>query len=101
MSGEPELAESGAEFEVTIPRTPPRAIRGRRSPAPTGGAMKSILDPSFRYVPSASTDLRKTFSRVRRELQRAAAQSARADAVAATSPHFIAFNRSKDTATAR
>jgi hypothetical protein len=29
--------------------------------------MKSILDRSFRYVPSAHTDLRKTFARVRRE----------------------------------
>jgi hypothetical protein len=33
--------------------------------------MKSILDPSFRYVPSTQTDLRKTFARVRRELARA------------------------------
>ncbi|HEX8009899.1 MAG TPA: hypothetical protein VF814_03035 [Casimicrobiaceae bacterium] len=31
--------------------------------------MKSILDPSFRYVPSVETDLRKTFARVRRELR--------------------------------
>ena len=29
--------------------------------------MKSILDPSFRYVPSHATDLRKTFERIRRE----------------------------------
>jgi hypothetical protein len=29
--------------------------------------MKSILDPRFRYVPSCSTDLRKTFERVRLE----------------------------------
>lgn len=29
--------------------------------------MKSILDPSFRYVSSIHTDLRKTFARVRRE----------------------------------
>jgi len=29
--------------------------------------MKSILDPSFRYTPSAGTDLKKTFARVRRE----------------------------------
>lgn len=32
-----------------------------------GRLMKSILDPSFHYVPSASTDLRKTFARIRRE----------------------------------
>ena len=37
--------------------------------------MKSILDPSFRYVPSGQTDLRKTFARVRRELRLAAAPS--------------------------
>ena len=35
--------------------------------------MKSILDPTFRYVPSASTDLRKTFSRIRREMKAGAA----------------------------
>lgn len=29
--------------------------------------MKSILDPTFRYVPSVETDLRKTFARIRRE----------------------------------
>jgi hypothetical protein len=29
--------------------------------------MKSILDRSFRYTPSAETDLRRTFARVRRE----------------------------------
>jgi len=28
--------------------------------------MKSILDPSFRYTPSVSTDLKKTFARIRR-----------------------------------
>lgn len=34
--------------------------------------MKSILDPSFHYIPSASTDLRKTFARVQRKLKAAA-----------------------------
>lgn len=29
--------------------------------------MKSILDRTFRYTPSAQTDLRKTFARVRKE----------------------------------
>ncbi|HEX4927440.1 MAG TPA: hypothetical protein VFV74_05520 [Burkholderiales bacterium] len=29
--------------------------------------MKSILDRSFRYVPSHATDLRKTFARIRKE----------------------------------
>jgi hypothetical protein len=32
--------------------------------------MKSILDPSFCYTSSLHTDVRKTFNRVRRELQR-------------------------------
>ena len=31
--------------------------------------MKWIFDPSFRYTPSYGTDLRKTFERIRRELQ--------------------------------
>ena len=31
--------------------------------------MKSILDPSFRYVPSHATDVRKTFERARREVE--------------------------------
>jgi hypothetical protein len=31
--------------------------------------MKSILDPSFKYANAASTDLRKTFARVRRDLR--------------------------------
>jgi hypothetical protein len=29
--------------------------------------MKSILDPTFRYTPSFSTDIRETFARARRE----------------------------------
>jgi hypothetical protein len=33
--------------------------------------MKSILDPSFRYVNSAETDLRKAFARIRREQRKA------------------------------
>ena len=38
--------------------------------------MKSILDPTFRYVPSASTDLRKTFDRIRRDRRTSAAELA-------------------------
>jgi hypothetical protein len=41
--------------------------------------MKSILDPSFRYVPSHATDVRKTFERIVRERQ--AAQSPEAGTV--------------------
>jgi hypothetical protein len=36
--------------------------------------MKSILDPTFRYVPSVQTDVRKTFARIRRELRAADAK---------------------------
>lgn len=39
--------------------------------------MKSLLDPTFQYVPSVKTDIRKTFARVRRE------QKAEADRQAA------------------
>ena len=35
--------------------------------SPAGGPVKSLLDPTFKYVPSAETDIRKTFARVRRE----------------------------------
>lgn len=31
---------------------------------------KSLLDPDFKYRNAASTDLRKTFERIRRERQR-------------------------------
>lgn len=48
--------------------------------------MKSILDPSFQYTPSASTDLRKTFARVRREMRKQ--QRVDAEASAKVSPIF-------------
>ena len=38
--------------------------------------MKSLLDPSFRYVPSTQTDIRKTFARVRREMRQRERESA-------------------------
>jgi len=34
--------------------------------------VKSLLDPTFKYVPSVETDIRKTFARVRREARRQA-----------------------------
>lgn len=52
--------------------------------------MKSILDPTFRYVPSVETDLRKTFARVRRELR---ATSARGNAEPATAPNVLSLQR--------
>ena len=35
--------------------------------------MKSILDRSFRYIPSHETDVRKTFERARQQLEPKAA----------------------------
>lgn len=35
--------------------------------------MKSILDQSFRYVPSVETDIRKTFQRARKQQREVAA----------------------------
>jgi hypothetical protein len=48
--------------------------------------MKSILDPTFQYTPSASTDLRKTFARVRREMRKR--ERADAETSAKVSPIF-------------
>jgi hypothetical protein len=42
--------------------------------------MKSILDPTFNYTPAASTDLRKTFARVRREMRKQSRLDAEASA---------------------
>ena len=39
--------------------------------------MKRITDPTFIYVPAASTDIRKTFKRVRKELAEAQAKTKR------------------------
>jgi hypothetical protein len=55
-----------------------------------GGVMKSILDPAFRYTPSASTDIRKTFARVRREMRRQATGSTRAEPAVKVTPIFRA-----------
>ncbi|HET9764413.1 MAG TPA: hypothetical protein VFR50_12910 [Casimicrobiaceae bacterium] len=52
--------------------------------------MKSILDPTFRYVPSVETDLRKTFARVRREQRASVARSA---AEPATPPNVLSLQR--------
>ena len=56
--------------------------------------MKSILDPTFRYVPSTQTDLRKTFSRIRREMARASAPSR----PAAIPSRVVVLSRAKEFA---
>jgi hypothetical protein len=63
-----------------------RRYRAAVQPFPAEFDMKSILDPSFRYVSSSHTDLRKTFARIRREQ----AASARA---AAPSPSVVRLDR--------
>ena len=56
--------------------------------------MKSILDPTFRYVPSASTDVRKTFARIRREMQKSGASTTRSS----TDPsRVLMFSRAKES----
>ena len=61
--------------------------------------MKSILDPTFRYVPSVQTDLRKTFSRIRREMDKARAAQ-QADA-ASNGTRVVVFARAKEFAAQR
>ncbi|HEY3073598.1 MAG TPA: hypothetical protein VGJ74_00345 [Burkholderiales bacterium] len=51
--------------------------------------MKSILDRSFRYVPSHATDIRKTFERIRGERQTAERPKA---------PAVVHLNREKKSA---
>jgi hypothetical protein len=54
--------------------------------------MKSILDPTFRYVPSVQTDVRKTFARIRRELRAADAKTG-ADAPAVANANVLSLQR--------
>ena len=57
--------------------------------------MKSILDPTFRYVPSVATDVRKTFARIRREMSTAKVPpAANADA----SPRVVPIKRTGGSA---
>ena len=61
--------------------------------------MKSILDPTFRYVPSVETDLKKTFSRIRREMEKAKAKNQVMSAAGAT--RVIMLNRPKEVVNQR
>jgi hypothetical protein len=61
--------------------------------------MKSILDPTFHYVPSVETDLKKTFSRIRREMEKTKAKN---QAMSAAGPtRVIMLNRPKELANRR
>jgi hypothetical protein len=60
--------------------------------------MKSILDPSFRYVPSASTDVRKTFARIRREMQKSGVSGSSSARGVADPSRVLMFSRSKEIA---
>ena len=61
--------------------------------------MKSILDPTFHYVPSVETDLKKTFARIRREMEKSKSQK---QAVGnAGSTRVVMLNRSKEFASQR
>ena len=60
--------------------------------------MKSILDRSFQYTPSAQTDLKKTFARIRREQR---AQDAANDRAAAEASLKVSPLRPTASASAR
>ena len=60
--------------------------------------MKSILEPTFRYVPSVQTDLKKTFSRVRREMEKARSAS-QVNGIASST--IVMLPRAKEFATHR
>ena len=65
------LQRSVSEDDNWVGVCPIAAFTGRRivlsDSSPLGGHVKSLLDPTFKYVPSVETDIRKTFARVRRE----------------------------------
>jgi len=51
--------------------------------------MTSILDPSFKYVPSGKTNIRKTFDRIRKEQK----EAAKIQANEKTQSNNIIFNK--------
>ena len=55
--------------------------------------MKSLLDPSFNYVPSIRTDLRKTFARIRREQRASGVRSPRSSEANVVAPLFMVAKR--------
>lgn len=69
---------------------------------------KSILDPAFRYRPSHATDIRKTFERVRGQLEQARSNRSAAEpadkvvqlAQRGTAPSIQAASSSRSAASA-
>ena len=61
--------------------------------------MASILSKEFRYVPAAGTDIRKTFARIRREIEKQkAAEKARTAAPQPGARGSVAnFNKTRAT----
>ena len=58
--------------------------------------MKSILDRSFHYTPSAQTDLKKTFARIRREERKQiGTHGAETQAAAGTSTKVVPMRQHK------
>ncbi|HEY1460138.1 MAG TPA: hypothetical protein VGH59_08795 [Casimicrobiaceae bacterium] len=55
--------------------------------------MKSLLDPSFNYVPSIRTDLRKTFARIRREQRASEVRPPRSSEANVVAPLFMMAKR--------
>jgi hypothetical protein len=62
--------------------------------------MKSILDRSFEYTPSAETDLKKTFVRIRRKLEELEHARALADDDAKAKPKASPIEQSKSAISA-
>lgn len=56
--------------------------------------MKSITDPTFNYVPSVKTDIRKTFARIRREQAKVEAYN-KAQTEAVQPPVVVKLTRTK------
>jgi hypothetical protein len=83
---------NGGRFIPSFPigQAAPTQWKRREAVGRGGNRMKSILDPTFRYVPSVETDLRKTFARVRRELRGGAARS---NVDVPTAPNVLSLQR--------
>ena len=69
-----QLARAICNRDASNLRRPAPRFRRMSKIGTRAAQMKSILDRTFRYVPSADTDLRKTFSRIRGEMEKAASE---------------------------